>query len=219
MSTHRRVTSLPYSRSATSRWHGYRVCDVQITVTGPVHRLQEVQRFLGELNDFTTLLTDFDETYDADNESDTDSEHTDYNLSDTTIEYVPETELDTTSTNSDCRIVDTDTHFDTQSTDTTPVLHDYSFLPQRHPQTTPKRPKTADDSTPVLFIYPTTDDTTPPLTDRETLKRPTATHNIHDSDSSDTTPLLHLQTDRDTLIQQKQPKRLFTSTDAHQEHR
>ena len=38
------------------------MCDVQITVTGPVHRLQEVQRFLGVLNDFTTLLTDFDET-------------------------------------------------------------------------------------------------------------------------------------------------------------
>ena len=136
-----------------------------------------------------------------------------------TIEYVPETELDITSTDSDCRIVDTDTHFDTQSTDTTPVLHDYSFLPQRHPQTTPKRPKTADDSTPVLFIYPTTDDTTPPLTNRETLKWPTETHNTHDSDSSDTTPLLHLQTDHDTLIRQKQPKRLFTSTDTHQEHR
>ena len=175
------------------------MCNVQITVTGPIHQLQEVQRFLGELNDFTTLLTDFDKTYDADNESETDSEHTDYNLSDTTIEYVPETELNITSTNSDCRIVDTDTTL-THSTDTTPVLHDYSFLPQRHPQTTPKRPKTADDSTPVLFIYPTTDDTTPPLTNRETLKRPTAAHNIHDNDSCDATPMLHLQTDRDTLI-------------------
>lgn len=56
----RRVTSTPYSRMRTSRWHGYRVCDAEVTVEGPHHRLQDVQKALGRLKDFTTLTDTLD---------------------------------------------------------------------------------------------------------------------------------------------------------------
>ena len=95
----RSVTSAPYSRSKTSRWHGYRVCDVRVAIKGPHHRLQDVQKSLGTLKDFTTTTTDAsDSTYencgddnaDTDNyiliDSDSDSSTSTQPLSDTTVD-------------------------------------------------------------------------------------------------------------------------------------
>ena len=51
--TCRFVTSYPYSLSRTSGWHGYRVCDIRIIVSGPHKHLPEVQSTLGKLKNFT----------------------------------------------------------------------------------------------------------------------------------------------------------------------
>ena len=95
----RSVTSAPYSLSKTSRWHGYRVCDVRVAIEGPHHRLQDVQKSLGTLKDFTTTTDASDSTYencysddnaDTNNyiliDSDSDSSTSTQPLSDTTVE-------------------------------------------------------------------------------------------------------------------------------------
>lgn len=69
----RTVTSLPYSMSSRSRWYGYRVCDMEVIVEGPCHRLQDVCTALGSTKNFTTLDDLCNDTNDADNKYDTDS--------------------------------------------------------------------------------------------------------------------------------------------------
>ena len=211
--------STPYSRAGTSRAYGHRVCDVQVTVAGPTHLLHKVQVALGRLQQFT-VLTNTDKSYDGDDESDVSNESdisnadnsdhitttdkstlllntdndTDYNLSDDTVLYVPETDLshdsDSTRLDSDCVITDitrlnTDTditRLDTDATtDTTPLL----IRPDRQ-------------SSPLHM----------PLTKR--LKRTaTASHHKDNDTSTDTTPLL-IQTA--TRKRKQRPKRLFTTT-------
>ena len=80
---------MPYSLSRTSRWYGFHVCDVTVTVQGPHHRLLEVQSALGRLDNFTTISHVID--------THTNSEHTDYDC-DETIDPVSETEHDSHTT-------------------------------------------------------------------------------------------------------------------------
>ena len=194
---------------------------------GPYHRLQEVHRVLGRLNNFTLLTSD--DMYDGDDESEsdvddiqptyksdsdvhvehtdneddtailtvqTDSAHTDtdYNLSDDTICYIPETELDSDSTKLDtnCILHSDSTRLDSDTTNTRPdkLGQQLSATPLLN------RPdnETSTDTTPLLIRTNTgkrkrqaiatriqhTDGThTPPL------NRPD-----NDGTSTDTTPLL-----------------------------
>ena len=196
-------------------------------VSGPCCQLQDVQRVLGRLNKFTILTTD-DTTYDGDDESDDESDSdiepketdctvqekmaeqtktkydtdTGYNLSDDTILYVPETDIDTDSTrlDTDCIVINTDTdstRLDSDGTsDTTPLLiRPHRLQPTRTMAT--KRLKYNDRT------Y--TDSDATPLLTRTPLKCIDRT-----STDSDATPLLT----RTTTIQCRQQwKRLFTATD------
>ena len=93
------VTSLSYSLSLRSRWYGYHVCDVGVTVEGPCDWLEEVCSALGRMNNFTT----FNWCNDTDNDSDT--------VSQIASEHV-HVDIDTQHTDSDCKIVDAKTHTD-----------------------------------------------------------------------------------------------------------
>lgn len=70
---YRHVSSLPYSLSTRSRWHGYRVCKVEVEVHGPLARLDEVQIAIGGLENFV-ISNGIDERYDGDDESDGNTE-------------------------------------------------------------------------------------------------------------------------------------------------
>ena len=91
------MTSAPYSRSKTSRWHGYRVCDVRIVIEGPRHRLQEVQKALGRLKGFT----DNDSTYE-----DSDSDDVDTNAVHTNTYILVDSDTDSTQPLSDTTTID-----------------------------------------------------------------------------------------------------------------
>ena len=95
----KRVTSLLYSLSLRSIWHGYRVCDVEVTVEGHVIGWKRFAQALGRMNNFTT----FNLCNDTDNDSDTDSQ--------IASEHV-HVDTDTQHTDSDCKIVDANTHTD-----------------------------------------------------------------------------------------------------------
>ena len=179
----RRVISAPYSRVVTSRWYGHRVCNVHITVSGPIHLLQEVQVALGKNNNFTVLTTDgngdnkstdqqnTDNDTVADNDiakldsdstrHDTDCDD-DYNLSNDTITYESETDTDTTKL------------------DTTPLL----IRPDR--QTSTHRP---GQHMTLRKRTPTDDDDATPLLRKRQQQQSTPTCHT-DDDTSDSTPLL-----------------------------
>lgn len=67
---------------------------MRVTVDGPCHRLQEVQRVLGRLNKFIILTSDY--MYDGDNECYSDVEPTDKSDSD-----VEPTDINTTKRQTD----------------------------------------------------------------------------------------------------------------------
>ena len=64
------MVSLPYSRSR-SKWHGYRVCDVAVSIEGPVDRLEEIKKVLRGQKKFSTFKYDEIVDYDGDDESTT----------------------------------------------------------------------------------------------------------------------------------------------------
>ena len=218
-----------------------------MTVSGRCHRLQEVKWALGTLNNFTILTSD-DTTYDGDDESDSDSDidaattmtptemkieaktitvqmntednttDTDYNLSDDTILYIPETDLDETKLDDDL-LLDTDSTRLNTDTDSTRLNTD----------TDSTRLNTDTDSTRLdadcILLNTDTDstrlnsdassDTTPLLIRPYRSPLPTTTakrlrHNDRTSTDTDATPLL-IRTNNKTNKQQ--PKRLFTATD------
>ena len=66
------------------KWlYGYQVCDMSVMVEGPHHRLQEVQKALGGLDNFITILH-VNNTTDINSSSG----HTDNTLSDNKMDYV-----------------------------------------------------------------------------------------------------------------------------------
>ena len=257
---YRIVSSLPYSRVWNSGWYGYRVCDVRVSVGGPYHRLKEVKKALCRLDDFTLTGSDLD--YDGDNESDSDmephdliqtatetkvdndshaadsianTEHTDddynlsddtiqyipetelddYNLSDDTIQYIPETELDDYNLSDDTIQYIPETEVDTDSTklDSDCIIidtdSDFTRL-NSDSDSTRLNSDTTSDTTPLLFRQERLPQRQQYSTTTKQLKRNAGILTNNDDTSTDTTPLL-IQTD--TRKRKQRPKRLFTATD------
>lgn len=230
------ITSYPYSLSRTSGWYGYRVCDIRVIVSGPHQRLPEVQNALGRLKNFTCTTsthTEFDETYDADNESDYDAS-TDGNLSDNATDNDKiDTECDKCTTETDCILLDiipTQRDFILISTDSdaTPPATPPALLQQllrlRHIRHTAHGPLTStirqdcDSDTNSSRTEPLSDitDATPPIhvpiqrlqQDNDTDATPLLCK--HSDNEQDRTPLL---TEMVTMTRRQQPKRLFATTD------
>ena len=231
---YRSVTSIPYSRSRTSRWHGYRVCDVTVTVEGPQHRLQEVQKALGGLKDLTTLTDSSYEDNDdvntvhtntyilIDSDSDTDTDST-QPLPNTTADITPPLQRKHTYI-----LIDSDSDTDTDST--LPLPNDITNI-----LTPPlKRKHDSDsDATPILTplftdcqrqIYnrrtcnlDTTPLVTPPFGTRSDTTQSDDTplltppfQTSTDVQDSDTTPILTPPTTKTvTIVHRQRPKRLF----------
>ena len=206
------MVSLPYSRSR-SRWYGHRVCDVAITVEGPVDRQEEVQKVLSGLEKFSTSGEVYD--YDGDDESDATTEQNSF----------LERELNAGQPNNSVIVIDSDSESITGMTTDAALykntLHQDLLPSSSTDDITPilytkhARPSFTDDTIPILHtksahsamvistplkLQPTvknsliSSDTTPILTPpvlerhRMLLKRKPAATNS--STSSDTTPIL-----------------------------
>ena len=192
--TCRFVTSYPYSLSRTSGWHGYRVCDIRIIVSGPHKHLPEVQSTLGKLKNFTcTTCTDFDETYDADNESDNDgSTESNYHV-ETNAEHDYRTSV------TDCILIEQrqqDCILISSDSDATPPVEPPAFLQQQLSLRT------------LITVHKLPTSTT---TDKQR-------DSNADTDSSSTEPLsdidrTQLPATNTGMARRQQTRRLFTATD------
>ena len=196
------VTSYPYSLSRTSGWHGYRVCDIRIIVSGPHKHLPEVQNTLGRLKNFTcTTYTDFDETYDADNESDNDGS-TESNLFDDTVDHgETNTEHDEHTTETDCILIEQtqqDCILISSDSNATPPVEPPAFLQQQlrfRTRITVHKLPTSTITDKQQDSNADTDSSTEPLSD------------------IDRTRLLTETATNTGMARRQQPRRLFTTTD------
>lgn len=208
------VVSIPYSRSR-SRWHGHRVCDVAITVEGPVHRKEEVQKVLCSQDNFSSYANKEEmHKYDADDESenrstlklDANSAHCSDSVADCIlIDSDSETRTDVTVVNSDTTTSCKEKLEPTSSDETTPIVCiDTTTTPTLRSYLSST---SSADTTPLV--------TPPVLTRGPVLKRRRYVKNIqlhqdHSPSTDDTTPIL--RTSRPWAAENNTPLQLSRSS-------